>query len=330
MRRLLRAIRVGTFVLLAAAVAYFAAIRAQWVRPDPDRLGVLVALLCVGLLVELARAVVDVMRRRTGGVGFSGRTALALGGLGIFGGGLANWAYSLQGMIVMAEGDAAPFFQGVHLQEFVSGPLSDVKEMDVTLHLDEIELAPDPAVGVRPVASLRLETGPGAAHRFTLTPGRAASVGSLRFHLGQFGYAPHIIIREGHATLFDQEVPFRTRRDDRSRVVFSEEFTVAKYGLYVRAEVALDNLGAGLRGHPALSISVERDGRLLGTGALKMGAFAEIEAGHQVGFVGLGQWAEIDLARRPYPEPMFAGAGLALAGLLVLAGAAAVRRSRRR
>lgn len=247
MRRLLTSIRIVASALLGAALASFAAMRAGWVRFNPELIASLVIALCAWLLAELGWTAWQLRRHRLSPLSACGRGALLVGGLGVLGGGLANWAYSLQGMIVLVEGEAAPFSRGLQLQEFVSGPLSDVDEMNVILHLDELELEPGASGEPRPVAKLRLEAG-GQVHRLTLTPGHAESVGTLRFHLGQFGYAPKLVIQQGEQILFDQKVPLRTRGDEAGTPVFADEFTVKKYGLLVRAEVVLDSLDRSCAG----------------------------------------------------------------------------------
>jgi len=317
--------RIVFLTLLVVTLAYFGAVRARWVMPEPWILASLVLALCAWLVGELAGAVALRARQKLEWVPFLGRASLALGALLVFAGGLANWAFSLRGLVILGEEEEAPFFHGQHLQEFESGPLSDVREMDLVLRLDRVKVEPAENGKFKPLSDLRLTRKGKAVHYFQLTPGLAVSDGTLKFHHGVFGYAPRIVITQGKETLFDKVVPFLTLREEKGQFVFIGEFTVSQYGLRVEGEVSLDSLDEDMRGHPSLAVRVERGGRVLGSGVLSMGHFAELAEGHRVGFAGLKRWAEIDISRKYYPQPMIAGASLFALGV-ALFGMRAFRR----
>jgi hypothetical protein len=126
-----------------------------------------------------------------------------------------------------------------------------------------------------------------------------------------------VITKSGEA-VFDRHVPFTTvARDDGRTLSFDGALTIEKERLAVRGAISLDSLDDELRGHPRLGLRVERDGRPFGEGELEVGHFAKLQDGYAIGFAGMKKWSEIDISRRNYPEPILAGAGLMLAGLVV-------------
>lgn len=271
-----------------------------------------------GALVLLL--VIDAVRAFRGG---AFPAALALAGVAaIFGGGLANWLFSLQGFVILTEADAIPLQATAHLQELEAGPLSDPEELAAMLQLEKLELRPA-AGGFVPASVLRVLRSEDNA-KLTLTPADAGRVGTLRFHQGAFGFAPRIVITKDDRTVFDRQVPFATNVHDERKLGFSGTFTIARERLLVRSAIDLSSLDDRMRGHATLGVSVSKDGRELGRGELKPGHFADLADGYRIGYAGMKRWSEIDIARRNYPEPMLAGLFLIVWGGV----AAALRRLR--
>ena len=312
-------------VLLLLAVADFIAFRRGWVSRDPRLFAGLVMAVCVVMGLLLADTVVSLIRRRLSRLRATGQILL-LGGLLAAGlTGTLNWAFSLQGVMVLIEGERLPLFDGRHLQEFDAGLLADPLEMGVTLELVEVELKALDGGQYTPHLRLLVSREDEEVDAMELLSHGSAASGVLRFHGGAFGFAPHIILQKNGETFFDQVVPFLSRREGAAGLGFDGLFTVASEALEVRGAVLLESLDAGLRGHPTLGLTVRRDGQVLGAGKLRPGEFAELEGGYRVGFSGLKKWAEIDISRRNYPGPILWGGAVALAGAVVWIAALFVR-----
>lgn len=266
--------------------------------------------LCVALLLLFAfELVVAVVGRNVAGA------LLAAGVLLLFGGGMANWLFRLQGFVILTEIDAVPLAALSHLQGFDAGPFSNAHELAAMLQLEKCELQPA-GDGFVPVSHLRLLKKKADAQELIVRPGAGRSFGTLRFHQGTFGFAPRLVITRDDATVFDRVVPFTTRSPEPGVLSFNGVFDVVSEKLRVDGAVSLDTLDERMRGHVKLGLVVSREGRELGRGELLPGHFADLADGYRIGFAGVKKWSEIDISRRNYPQPMIAGVVLIVAGVL--------------
>lgn len=307
--RIASAIRVAIPVALVFLIAARVALARDWISFHPRIFAagasVLLALLGADLIATVARFR---LRRELG------RILVLAGLLMIFGGGLANWLYSLQGAVIFMESDAVPLAKGAHFQEFERGPLSRMDELNLTLQLEKLDLLPS-GNGFVPASRVRCVRPTGPVAILELRPSHSASLGSLRLHQGAFGFAPRIVILRGDKTVFDRAVPFTTERRGAAGVSFEGSFAIRKEDLVVRGAVDLSGLDARMRGHGKLGIEVLHGKKILGRGELLPGHFSDLADGYRVGFAGLARWSEIDISRRNYPQPMLAGAVLVVCGL---------------
>lgn len=290
---------------------------------NPELFAALVAALCLGFLVELIWVSRSLLRRKIRPLNGLGQGLFFLGLLIVGLGGMANWLFSLQGFMVLIEGDAIPLFGGRHLQAFEAGLLSDPAEMNLTVQLLDVELRPGLGTGFYPEMLLLVSRGPGQEQEISLIAGSSVASGSLWFHGGAFGFAPRILISRAGETLFDETVPFTTRRDDAQDIQFEGLFTIAAHELEVEGRVNLASWDTRVSGHPVLSLRISTNDELLGAGSLEVGGLAEVGEGLEIQFADLQMWAEIDVSRRNYPQPMFWGAVLAAAGIVLWVWAAA-------
>jgi hypothetical protein len=303
-------------LLIGVATLCVVGFRAGWFRMPPALMATVVALASAACVAE---AVAIVVARRRGGIGrvrAAAGIAIVAGVLAVCGGGLANWLLSLQGAVVLTEGESVILSRTGQLQEFEAGPLSDLDEMRLALRLVEVELVAKEG-GFVPRSTLVMQRGHGEGHRFSVEPRSSHRRDALWFHQGAFGFSPRIVIFEGERTVFDRPVPFLTRRQGSAGTSFVGSFEVGAESLAVDGEISLDTLDQTMRGHSTLNLRVRRGSRLLGQGSLLPGHFAEIDGGYRIGFAGLKKWTELDVSRRNYPEPMIAGGAVSLAGLLV-------------
>ena len=280
-------------------------------------LGALVGVTLFGIALRslgLARRIW--MERARRGVRSAELTLLA-GVLIALSAGLANWLFSLQGFIVLREGEAVPLQSGSHLQGFEEGPLARLAEMNLTLALVEVELLAHGSGGFFPQSLVELRRPEGEPERLTVSRQENATSGNLRFFQGAFGFAPRIVILREEETLFDRVVPFTTKRTGPSGVSFEGSFEVVEAGLQADGRVDLASLDPAMRGHATLHLTLRHEDTLLGRGSLLPGRFADIEQGYRVGFAGLEKWSEIDISRRHYGTfVLFGGAVSLLGGLL--------------
>lgn len=275
----------------------------------PTRPVVLAAIVIVTTLLAATTLAAAIFRRAVTAA------LLCAGLLAILAGGLANWLHSLQGFVILTELEAVPLHGGSHLQEFETGALSNPAEMNLTLQLEDLRLVPA-SDGFLPASRLRLIEKGSEPRVVEISRGKSATIGTLRFHQGAFGFAPRIVITKNGEAVFDRHVPFTTAaRDDGRTLSFDGALTIEKERLAVRGAISLESLDDELRGHPRLGLRVERDGRPFGQGELEVGHFAKLQDGYAIGFAGMKKWSEIDISRRNYPEPILAGAGLMLVGL---------------
>ena len=316
--RTFRRARFAALVLLALSLLYFLGLKLGWLPPSGLVLACASVMFGLWLVVELIWATILLLRRRLGIGLFLARALLFSGVLLVLGGGLANWAYRLRGFVVMTEGDTALLSHGNYVQEFEAGWLSDPKEMRLSLSLKKVQLNATPSGVFVPASELILQRPGTASRAFELSPAQRFEDGTLRFHHGAFGYAPRIVITKGKETIFDKTVPFISVPDT-GKLSFVREFIIEKHQLHVRGEVVLDSLDEEARGHPRLALSVERNGARLGSGVLTLGRFAGLAEDYRIGFAGLLKWAEVDISRRNYPRPMFAGIAMMGVGLLLWA-----------
>ncbi len=310
-----------TPALLAATVAYFWAFKSGRAPISPALFGSLIGLVCFGLLVELVKTVWDLMHGRDKKVTAAGRVVIAIGLLLVAGGGFTNWLFSLQGFMVVTEGEIRQLFQGENLTEFEAGLLADPTELDITLALREVELLPGGGGTFFPESVLEVVHGHEEPTLLKLSRAAQAKFGSLLFHGGAFGFSPRIVILKGEDELFDRTVPFMTQLQGGTGISFEQTFTVAEHGLEVRGTVLLESLDEAMRGHPTLALELKHDGEVIDAGTLLPGHFADLDDGYRLGFAGMKMWQEIDISRRNYPEPMLIGAVIAAFGVLLWLGA---------
>ncbi len=303
--------------LLVAAVVAWSSWRVGWLPLPPKLFALLVLALMAACSTALVLQILDLRRGRQTAARAMAAGCLMLGLLTATTGGFANWLFSLQGVVMLTELEGVPLSRTGHLQEFDAGPLSHVDEMRMTLQLEELNLARAPENSFLPVSRLRLAREALPLEIVEVAPGKSARVGSLVFHQGAFGFAPRIVIVKKGETVFDKFVPFTTGRSGSRGVAFQGEFTIEKEHLAVSGAVSLESLDERMKGHETLGLRVTRGGRLLGAGELLPGHFADLEDGYRIGFAGLKKWSEIDISRRNYPAPIFAGLGLLLLGTVL-------------
>jgi hypothetical protein len=281
-------------------------------------LSALVGCALAGWLTETVRNLVLMVKGRLQILQGVGRILILCGLVVMFGSGMVNWLWSLQGYVVLREGDAVPLHGGSHTRAFEAGPMSNMSALDLTLQLEELRLVPTPEGGLYPQSRIRVKGADGKVTVLDLGPRQVAPYGSLIFYQGAFGFAPRIVIARGSETVFDEVVPFMTQIHDRgSYLSFEEAFVVEREGLEVWGGVDLSSLDEALRGHAMLAVSVRRGEQPLGQGRLSLGHFAEIGDDYRVGFSGLERWSEIDFSRRSYRRQVQGGLGLLLLGMVV-------------
>ena len=311
-----RSVRLLPWFLLGLAVVDWLGLRLDlYFHP----LAILVSLVCATLIALLANVAILLRRFVQVGTGRWRNAAelLLIGGVTLsLSGGLLNHLLSLQGFVVLAEGSRVQLASGAHLQEFVAGPWARIEDLDVKIGLLELEFLPAGDGRFIPRSRLKAEQAGLAPELVLVGAGAPAASGVLRFHQGAFGFAPEIVVLRDGASLFERVVPFMSLREGPNGVSFQQDFTVDEGHLAIRASVDLASLDAGMQGHATLSLSVERDGRSLGSGSLLPGHFADLAEGHRIGFVGLKRWSEIDVSRRHYGRVVLAGAAVAGLGLV--------------
>lgn len=297
----------GTAAAAVASVALVLAMRRGIVGSDP-RLFASVAAAVFGMSILAFAAAVRA--RSIAGALFSAGLLL------VYGGGMTNFLFSLQGYALLTEFESIPLEEGRALQAFEAGPLSDLAEMDLRLQLERLELLPA-GDGFVPRSRVRIVRKGQDARVLELSQSKGVSDGTLRLIQGAFGFAPRIVVtRDGNA-VFDRHVPFTTRRAAGDGVAFEETFRIESENLTVRSALDLRSLSDDLRGHARLGVSVSRGAEQLGSGELTMGHFAKLSDGSYIGYAGLKRWAEIDISRRNYREPVLAGLALIVVSVLV-------------
>ena len=296
--------------------------------------GVLAALALASVavwVVGLVQHAYDVARqRKTPAAAFGPCLVLAGLSLGV-GAGLVNWAWSLQGYVVLRETEALPLHHGTHLRAIEEGPLADLDQLQMTLQLVELELRAGHDGVIYPESRIRIQNAAGKVEERVVTPWQNAAVGSLRFFQGAYGFAPRIVLLHQGTTLYDDTVPFTTETlGATGGVHYARRIEVEEQALTIDGAVDTSSLDEAMRGHAALGLEVRRGGVLLGAGRLLPGSFAELAEGYRVGFAGMEQWSEIDFSRRNYRRASLIGFALALAGILWTVGYRLSRRVKRR
>lgn len=287
-------------VLASMALLFF--MRRGTVGYDPPLFAKVAAAVMVVTFVAFLAAVVQ---RAVAAILFTGGLLL------VYGGGMANFLYGLQGYALLTELEHVGLAEGRELQEFDAGPMSDVSEMNLALQLEKLDLRlVDGAI--QPASRIRLIRKGQPVNVVTVKPGTDGRDGTLRFMQGAYGFAPRIVITRNGNAVFDRYVPFTTRRIEGQGIAFEETFSVASENMSVRSALNLLSAADEMKGHARLGVSVTRDGKNLGRGELSIGHFAKLNDGSHIGYAGLKRWSEIDVARRNYPEPMYAGAALIL------------------
>ncbi len=302
--------------LFAVAVAEWVALKFLEAAQPPEILAILVILVMTAFAVRLIEVVWRGWRGYLGAGSAAAEVLLIAGMLSALGAGMANWALSLQGAVIVHEGETAVLHGGAELQEFAAGPFARLEEMDLVLTLKEVELVAAGGGTFNPRSHLVLHWR-GEPRELAVDPNRSAESGTLRFFQGAFGFAPRIVIERDTTNVFDRVVPFISDYDGPHGVSFAGRFTLASEALEVAGEVDLSSLDERLRGHARLRLKVWHEGVLLGQGNLLPGHFADLEKGYRIGFVGLQKWSEIDLSRRSYGRLVLYGGGAVLLGGLL-------------
>jgi hypothetical protein len=310
-------LRVATAALLAVTAVYLVAFRRGWLPARPVVFAWLVAALVPALLGAASLSLAAARAGRTGRWR-AAAAAACLGGLALVGGaGLLNWLSRLQGFVVLQERGAVPLAAGErHLAGFEAGPLADPAAIQGQLQLERLVFEPVGPGLFRAWSRLRVLPPGGEVMLLEVTERQSAAYGDLVLHQGAFGFAPRITISKGEARLFDEHVPFTTRREPGRALTFAGAFDLEAEGLHVEAGVTLESLDDVLRGHPELTVSVSKGDAALGGGRLRVGEAASVDEGYRIGFSGLRRWSEIDVTRRTRTWPLLLGAALAALGAL--------------
>jgi hypothetical protein len=300
-------------VLVLAVIAYGIAFKLGWLPEWPKLFAALVAIMLVCFSVMLVTKILGFIsgteRSFANLIGVVGIAGLVVA----FGAGMLNWVLSLQGYVILSQGESAVLSAAGDLQAFESGLLSNVDEMRLQVFVTEIELNADIDDHPYPITFLVVSRGHDSEKRLQVSPSESARYGSLVFHQGAFGFSPRIVvIGPDGETILDKKTPFLTRRQHGRGLSFIGEHE-ANDGLVVAGAVDLSSLDEGLRGHATLRVTVSIEGQTLGAGALQLGHFAEISNGYRVGFAGLEQWSEIDISRRHYGGWVLGGLVIAMA-----------------
>jgi hypothetical protein len=312
--RLVRVARLAALLLVAAFAAALAATRSGLLEPRPARLAALGGAVLVAAVGVAALALAGLARRREGRAALAAEAVLFAGLAVTAAAGLANWAFAIQGLVVLTEGEAIPLARGAHLQELSVGPLARLSEVDGVLRLVEVELEPVRGGGFVPRSRLEVMGAGEAVQELRVTPSRAAGAGALVLHQGAFGFAPRLVLQKDGITLLDRTVPFTSRREGPRGVAFEAELELASEGVQVVAAVDLTGLDEEMKGHPVLAVELRRGGEVLGQGRLLPGHGATMRDGWHFGYGGMKMWSEIDIRRGSSRLPALAGCALVVLG----------------
>lgn len=306
-----------TLVALSIVILYWLGMRKGWAPMTPTLFAWGVGLLVGCALWWASQTLILARRERNRPFLLLSEAMLALGLVLMGCGGMANWLLGLQGSVILLEGEKSFLSDPSQLNAFEAGPLAKGLEMGGLLELLEVRLV-SVEDGFHAESHLRFVRKHGEQpQELSLTPSEAASVGTLRFYQGAFGFAPRLVLLHGDKTLLDQEVPFRTQNMGQRLLSFEGDCRVEAEKIDLAGAVSLEELNEEMKGHPILGIEVRREGKLLGRGELLPGHFAELEEGYRIGFAGMKRWSEIAISRKNYPLPVFIGFGMMLLGLVV-------------
>lgn len=309
-------LRAAVAVMALAFVAYLGAVKRGFVGPRPEFLGGVATIVLV-LGVAWTGAAALAARRGPRRVAAIGEALLAAGISLVAAGGLANWAFGMQGLVVLFERQPHAVHGPADLEAFSGGPLADAGALDFTLALARLRFAPAGKDGFKALSELKLLDATGEERALSVQVGRAAVHRDLVLHQGAFGFSPHLVVAAGGQKVFDEFVPFRTVVDGRGGVGFVGDLEVPAAKLAIRGRITLEDLDDEMRGHPTLELELrEGEGPVQGI-TLKPGEVADLGRRVRVGFTGLSRWAEIDLSHRTYPVPILAGAALFVIGALL-------------
>ncbi len=310
-------LQIALAAVFGAAVVDFLGFKLHAWRPTPTLFAGLMAVAALLALLEIALSLREAMRgpRR---LARGGKAAALLGLVLMVGGALGNWLWHVRGYTVMLEGETAPFVGTGPLQAIEGGALARAGELDAVVGLEEVELR-DTETGFYPEAVV-LVTRPGRdPERLSVLQDVPAPLGSYVLALGAFGFAPRIVVLKGAETLFDETVPFTTRREGESGVSFEGEADVGETGLRVVGAVNLESKNPGVRGHPTVWLALRRGDEEVGSGELQLGHFALAKDDYRLGLAGMKKWAELDVARPNRTTPARFGLGLGALGILAWA-----------
>ncbi len=306
--------RAATGVLFAAGVACLVGFKFGWVKTRPVVLaatfGATALLACV-CAVEAAFRLSRAPRRVSTLAEVFAAAGLALATTG----GLANWAFSYQGFVLIGEREPVRLARSGDAVDIQAGPLADRRELDMTVALAKLQLLGSGPGHFRAVSRLRVLDSAGEEVGISVERGVAARVRNVVFHQGAFGFSPRIVITKSKQLVFDEFVPFRTIREGREGIAFVGDVEIPKERLVVHAALSLDDLNEEMKGHPRLEMTLERDGKELTAGTLEPGSFADLPDDYRVGFAGMRRWSEIDFSRRNYTHAVLTGLALLAAGL---------------
>ncbi len=307
--------RAATVILFAAGVACLVAFKFGWVRSRPPVLAVtfgVTALLACACATEAA--VRFFLTRRVSAIA----EALAAAGLALVTtAGLANWAFSYQGFVLVNEREPVRLTRPGDPMALQTGPLADRRELDMTVALAKLQFLRSGLEHFRAVSRLRVLDAAGEEVGISVERGVAARFRNIVFHQGAFGFSPRVVITNGERLVFDEFVPFRTIREGPQGVAFLCDIEIPAERLLVHAALSLDDLNDEMKGHPRLEMVLQREGKELAGGALKPGSFADLPNGYRVGFAGMRRWSEIDFSRRNYTDAFLAGLALFAAGAVL-------------
>jgi hypothetical protein len=305
--------RLAVLLLACLFAGALGAIRSGVLAPWPLALAAIAGAMTAAAAVALVVAIVRAVTSRAGRWARASEATLLTGLLLAAGAGLANWAFSYRGFVVLTEGEEVSIADGEQLQGAIAGPLARSAELEGRLRLAEVELTPAGPGGFLPASRVVLTRAGAPSLDAWVTPSRGAAVGPATLHQGAFGFSPRVVVQKGAKVVVDRTIPFTSRREGAEGVAFETRIDLEP-GVVLEAGIDLSGLDERMKGHPRLAVELRRGERLLGAGMLSPGHGATMEEGWHVGFAGVKMWSEIDVSRRTYRMHLLAGIALALLG----------------
>lgn len=310
-----RAVRISTAALLLGVLVCVLALRRETLAVRPDLLAALVGALLAVAAANVPFVLADLRSGRIGRVR-AGAAILFLAGALLAGGdGLHAWLSRVQGFVLLQEGEPALLASPARLAEFEAGPLAAREELGATAQLERLELHRAGGGALRPVSRVRIVDPVGRPSQVQIEGDAPARFGGLALRHGAFGVAPRITVTHGDLPVFDGPVPLTAGPERGGEVTFSGAVPVHAAGLLVTGSVTAAPDGDGPDPQLRIRLADERDP--LGEATLRVGDLAELAKGYRVRFSGLHRWSEIEVSRRPRPEPLCAGVLLALIGAAI-------------